>query len=69
MSIIHIQTKTADFPSRELRNVKRAIAEHEPIKLSNGTWLHSYKITQFEANDAYGDADEEQEAVNRELFG
>ena len=49
---------------------KFAIPEHEPIKLSNGLWLHSYKVTPY--NDdymIYGDSGEEQDAMDREMHG
>ena len=48
------------------RMYKYAIPEHAPIKLSNGKWLHSYKVTNYD-EDMRGDLDEEQECFEREV--
>ena len=52
------------------RDYKYAIQEHAPIKLSNGNWLHSYRVTKYQ-NDGmslHEDMDEEQDAFEREMF-
>ncbi len=47
---------------------KYAIEEHMPIKLSNGMYLHSYKVTEYGKDYAGGDFDEECEAYYNERF-
>ena len=41
---------------------KYAIPEHEPIKLSNDNYLHTYRITSYESltSDPFGDFDDEE---------
>jgi len=48
---------------------KYAIPEHEPIKLSNGNYLLSFRVTPYFDNDPQGDSDVEQECFDNELFG
>lgn len=56
--IISIQLPTACI---EVNNVfriyKYARQEHEPIQLSNGMWLHTYRITEYEHDNPHGDDD------------
>jgi hypothetical protein len=59
------KTETVDL-EKDLWTYKYALQEHPPIKLSNGMWLHSYRVTPF-SNDPGGDPDEEQESFEREL--
>lgn len=54
--------------SSEFRHYKYAIQEHAPIKLSNGKWLHTYRVTKYKSFDPYGDGDEEQDAFEREMY-
>ena len=53
---------------KEFRFYKHAIPEHEPIKLSDGSWLHTYRVTKYNLDYAGGDIDEEQEAFDREMY-
>lgn len=67
--IISIQTDSQDIDvETQFRNYKFASPEHEPIKLSNGKWLHSYKVTKYNDHDPHGDQDVEQESFEREIF-
>lgn len=59
-----IITKTENIDvNKEFWFYKYAIPEHEPIKLSDGTWLHTYRLTRYD----FEDSDVEQDAVNEEL--
>lgn len=48
---------------------KFAIPEHEPIKLSNGKYLRSYRVTKYNDHEPAGDADVEHDAFEREMYG
>jgi len=50
------------------RNYKYAIPEHAPILLSNGNWLHTYRLTRYNDVCPGGDPDIEQDAYERELY-
>lgn len=69
--ITTIQTKEKDIDvNKVFRQYKYAIQEHPPIKLSNGNYLHTYKLTKYQ-NDGmslHEDMDEEQEAFEREMY-
>jgi hypothetical protein len=65
--IITIQRSSPDIDTeKEFRMYKYAIPECEPIKLSNGMYLHVYKVTQYNDQNPAGDEDEEQDAFERE---
>ena len=51
------------------RGYKYAIPEHPPIKLSNGQWLHTYRLTKYNDNNVTGDEDVEQDAYDYEQSG
>jgi hypothetical protein len=64
-----IQTKTATIDVNSLfRNYKYAIQEHAPIRLSNGMWLHTYRLTKYNDSDPHGDQDVERDAFYNEQF-
>lgn len=66
--IISFQAKEY-FDVNTLKTYKYAIPEHEPILLSNGLYLYSYRVTPYDEYDAaYGDFDEECYAVEREIY-
>lgn len=68
-NIVSIQRSSADIDvNSEFRNYKYAIPEHEPIKLSNGMWLHTYKVTAYNDHAPAGDEDVEQESFEREMY-
>ena len=46
------------------KQYKYARQEHCPIKLSNGMWLHTYRITEYEYEDPHGDNDIENDWYN-----
>ena len=48
---------------------KYVVPEHEPIKLSNGLWLHTFRVTSYDDQDPSGDPDVEQEAFDNEMYG
>lgn len=50
------------------RHYKFAIAEHPPIKLSTGKWLHSYRVSYYN-DQVHGDPETEEEAFNYEIYG
>jgi len=64
--IIQIQRpdKAIDI-NKEFAYYKYAIPECEPIKLSNGNYLHVYKVTKYSRDSyIYGDIDEEMDTIN-----
>ena len=65
--IISFQWKFQDFDASKMP-YKYAIPEHEPIKLSNGLWLHSYRVTKYNDFEPAGDPDIEQESFNNEMY-
>jgi len=66
--IITYMSKEKDIDVNDIfRNYKYAIPEMNPKKLSNGTWLHVYKVTNY-SKDAHGDFDEESDAYDREMY-
>lgn len=66
--IISIERSTQDIDvANEFRMYKYAVSEHEPIKLSNGNWLHVYRVTNY-LSGAHGDPDEEQSAFEKEMY-
>ena len=71
VKIISFQHKEQDIDVNDvLRQYKYAIPEHQPIWLSNGSWLHTYKVTDYSRDSyVYGDQDEEQECFEREVNG
>ncbi len=67
-TVIH-PTQDIDV-NRVFSNYKYAIPEFPAKKLSDGTWLHCYKVTKYD-NDGmslHEDLDEEQEAFDREMY-
>ena len=63
--IVTIQNKSRIIDkNKEFRHYKHAILEHEPILLSNGMWLHIYKVTEYDnlKNGFLDDIDEEEES-------
>jgi len=63
--IVSIQRKERNLDvNEEFRFYKYAIPEHAPIKLSNGMWLHTYRLTPY---DPDYDIDEEIESINNML--
>lgn len=68
--IISFQVKNDDQATKLLSQYKYAIPEHTPIELSNGLWLHTYKVTRYDDfGHPAGDQDSEQDAVDREMYG
>lgn len=71
--IISIEHKDNTLNVNEVfKSCKYAIPECEPIKLSNGNWMHIYKVTPYgrETDENYNDIDEiEEDTFNRELYG
>jgi hypothetical protein len=66
--IISLQLPTDEIDvNREFRYYKYAIPEHEPIELSNGMWLHTYRVTSYDDFDPHGDFNEELQAYNENL--
>ena len=66
--IISIQRPTQNIDmEKEFRGYKYAIPEHPSIKLSNGNWLHTYRVTKY-GQGPHGDPDEEQDAFEREMY-
>jgi len=66
----HSPKNHIDKSSTEYAQYKFMIPEHKPIKLSNGSYLHTFKVTEYNQEDKiYGDSDEEQECVDREMYG
>lgn len=62
--IVTLQSPSKDFDVNRLP-YKYAIKEHEPILLSNGRYLHSYRVTPYSQESAYyGDSCEENQAFN-----
>lgn len=59
--------------NRWFADYKSAIPEHPPIQLSNGLWLHTYRLTPYnwDGGQPYlGECREhEQEAWEREAYG
>jgi len=51
----------------EFRHYKYAVAEHSPIQLSNGKWLHTYRCTKYDDYSPY-DIDVESETTYREMY-
>lgn len=67
--IVSFQRETASIDvNKEFTNYKYAKPEHTPIRLSNGKYLHTYKLTPYNDYSASGDEDIEAEAVERELY-
>jgi hypothetical protein len=66
--IITFQWNSKDFDVNTMP-YKYAISEHPPIKLSDGTWLHSYKVTKYNDSEPAGDPDVEQEVFDNEMNG
>ena len=48
---------------------KYVIRERAPIKLSNGTYLHIFVVTEYDNDYGGGDSDEEYDAHYNEQFG
>ena len=54
--------------AKEFKHYKAAIRICPPKRLEDGGYLHTYRVTEYDDQDAQGvDLDEEQEAFNREL--
>lgn len=68
--IITIQRSTPDIDIKsEFSNYKYAVHEMQPVKLSNGLYLHVIRVTKYSTDDyMYGDPDVEQETFNNELY-
>lgn len=50
------------------RIYKYAVQEHLPIKLSNGMWLHTYRVTESEYDNPHGDSDYENDSFTETQF-
>lgn len=67
--VVNIQLKEQYIDvNKVFAQYKYAIAEHEPIRLSNGMYLHSYKVTKYNDHSPAGDIDAEQDAFDNELY-
>ena len=66
--IITFQWRSEDYDVNKMP-YKYAIAEHQPIKLSNGTYLHSYRVTNYQDREPAGDMDIEQDCYDKEMNG
>jgi hypothetical protein len=67
--IISVQTNQRDIDvNKDFAHYKFAIPEHEPIRLSNGTWLHTYRVTKYNDLSPIGDDDVEQRFFDEEMF-
>jgi hypothetical protein len=66
--IITFQWKTEEFDVNKMP-YKYAIPEHQPIHLSNGMWLHTYKVSMFDDTNPSGDIEIENEIFNQEIHG
>lgn len=55
--------------NREFVNYKYAIPEHSPIRLSDGSYLHTYRVTRYNDFDPQGDQDVEDGFAEREIYG
>jgi hypothetical protein len=66
--IISFQSITPEIDVNKLP-YKYAIPEHEPIKLSNGNYLLSFRVTKYFDNSPCGDEDVEQNCFDNELYG
>ena len=67
--IITIQRSSQDIDvNREFAHYKFAIPEHQPIKLSNGLWLHIYKVTKYNESSCFSDLDVAQDSFEREML-
>lgn len=70
MKIISIQRNSQHLDvDREFAHYKFAIPEHEPIKLSNDLWLHSYRVTKYNESPCFADPDTEQDSFENEMYG
>lgn len=50
------------------KQYKYARQEHYPIRLSNGMWLHTYRITEYDYEDTHGDSDYENDSFTETQF-
>jgi hypothetical protein len=65
-----IETKKYELDvDRVFAHYKYAVPEHDPIKLSNGNYLHVYRVTRYDDFDPQGDSDVEQDFCDREMYG
>lgn len=53
--------------SKQFGNFKYAVPEHEPIQLTNGMWLHTYRLTRYDDTSAGGDSDVEYDSWKENL--
>ncbi len=59
------EVKSFQFPFEKIdvnqvfRFYKYAIPEHSPIKLSNGSWLHTYRLTRYDEIEEIHGSDEQ----------
>ena len=68
--VISIQLKEQFIDvNKVFAQYKYAIAEHQPIRLSNGMYLHSYKVTRYNDHSPIGDIDVENESFENEMYG
>jgi len=65
--IIDFRTKSEEIDINMLP-YKYAIPERHPIKLSDGSWLHIYRVTNYNDQNPQGDEDVEQEAFENEMY-
>jgi len=63
---INSSSKEVDVSNWAFKYVRR---ERAPIKLSNGTYLHIFVVTEYDNDYGGGDFDEECDAYYNEQFG
>jgi hypothetical protein len=67
--IISVQQPTdAIDVNNVFRVYKYARQEHLPIKLSNGMWLHTYRVTEHDYDNPHGDEDYENDCFIETQF-
>jgi len=66
--IISIQSITSEIDVNKFP-YKYAISEHEPIKLSNGNYLLSFRVTNYNDSEPSGDQDIEENCYYNEIYG
>lgn len=67
--IISIQMPKEVFDVNSyFKHYKYIKQEHYPIKLSNGMWLHTYRIIDYDYDNPHGDTDIENQFYNDTQF-
>lgn len=54
--------------NRTFKHFKYAKQEHYPLMLSNGMWLHTYRVTEHDYEDPHDDSDYENDSYTETQF-